>query len=296
MHVHHYQHATRLDAPGAFNLQSTVLSHGWVMLEPWRWDGRSLVRQERFGEIRGILTLSQPAAGAVLAEWGGEDSLPEGSLAERVARWLSWGWDASRFEAVARSLDPQLAAFVTGGGGRFLRGSCFYEDFVKTVCTINTTWAQTLRMVSALAEIGGGTFPTPGDLLNAGSAVLKERCRLGFRTETVLRATERMLREGTLAEGGEADEEALTYKYLLSLWGIGPYAAAHCRMLLHDFSRLPVDSEVSSYLAGLGIRPENFGTHYAPWGEYAFLGYKLRRTVEKSNWIGDDLVPAGAMT
>jgi hypothetical protein len=35
---------------------------------------------------------------------------------------------------------------------------------------------------------------------------------------------------------GEGPPERLDYDYLVSLKGIGPYAAAHCRVLLHDFS------------------------------------------------------------
>ncbi len=91
-------------------------------------------------------------------------------------------------------------------------------------------------------------FPGPAEVLGAGAEVLKERCRLGFRVETILRATERMLEDGIMLENGATNEADLTHSYFSSLWGIGPYAAAHCRMLLHDFSKLPVDSEVSAYL------------------------------------------------
>ena len=288
MLIHQYRHETRVATPGVFDLPATVFSHGWIKLEPWSWDGQNLSRPDRIGEARGVLMLSQMEARAVRLEWAGDTAIPEKRLAERAARWLSWGWDATEFRDIARSIDPRLAAYVESGGGRFLRGSGFFEDFVKTVCTINTTWDQTRRMVSGLVGIGGGFFPMPGEVIAAGPSVLKEQCRLGFRVETVLRATERMLREGIITECGDADEDALTHKYLLSLWGIGPYAAAHCRMLLHDFSRLPIDSEVSAFLAGKGVPPETFKIHFSQWGRYAFLGYKLGRIIEKTNWIGGD--------
>jgi hypothetical protein len=42
----------------------------------------------------------------------------------------------------------------------------------------------------------------------------------------------------------------MDHAHLIGLKGIGPYAAAHCRLLLHDFSRIPIDSSVVAYLRG----------------------------------------------
>ena len=270
----------------SIDLESTVAAHGWVQLAPWNWDGHRLFRPERFGSTTGELSLHQIEPSRLVAEWTGA-TVPELEIVRCVRRWLSLDWESQAFCEIARSLHPVLAAFVESGGGRFLRGSCFYEDFVKTICTINTTWEQTIRMVSALIVIGEGTFPSPAQILACGAEPLREKCRLGFRVGTVLRATERMLADGTLSENGQADEAALTYKYLLGLWGIGPYAAAHCRMMLHDFSQLPVDSEVSAYLVSRGVGAECFATHFVSWGSYAFLGYKLPRVIEKTSWVED---------
>ena len=67
-----------------------------------------------------------------------------------------------------------LAELIERGGGRMLRGSSFYEDFVKTVLTINTSWSATCRMVAALvAEPGGGSFPGPAALLDYGEDRLR---------------------------------------------------------------------------------------------------------------------------
>lgn len=292
MLVHHdSQGAIRqtfaIEAPDTLDLKSTVLSHGWVMLAPWRWDGQCLARSERFGDRRGTLSVKQSGEHELSVEWAGSHKIEKPEIERRVRRWLSWDWEAAEFRRIASELDPKIAAFVKSGGGRFLRGSSFYEDFAKTVCTINTTWGQTLRMVAALVEIGDGHFPTPAEVLEAGAPTLKEQCRLGFRTDTVLRATSRMLQDRVMDEDGHASMDAPSHKYLLSLWGIGPYAAAHCRMLLHDFSRLPIDSEVSAYLTSKGVPPGEFEQHFAAWNEYAFLGYKLRRIIEKTNWIGE---------
>ena len=53
----------------------------------------------------------------------------------------------------------RLPTLIERGGGRMLRCSTFYEDFVKTVLTVNTSWSGTCRMIAALvAEPGGGAL------------------------------------------------------------------------------------------------------------------------------------------
>jgi N-glycosylase/DNA lyase len=86
---------------------------------------------------------------------------------------------------------------------------------------------------------------------------------------------------------GSARDGLVNYDYLISLKGIGPYSAAHVMMLLRDFSILPIDSEVSAYLRKLGLDPKDAQDVFKHWHQYRFLGYKLKRTVDKNNWIGD---------
>ncbi len=147
-----------------FDLNATVGAHGWVMLDPWRWDGLRLTRQQRLGDSEGTLTVVQLCASDIVAEWTGA-LVPKREIEFCVRRWLSLDWEPTVFREIAGVLNPDLASFVDSGGGRFLRGSCFYEDFVKTVCTINTTWAQTIRMVSGLGRVDKpDPIPDRGDL------------------------------------------------------------------------------------------------------------------------------------
>ncbi len=178
---------------------------------------------------------------------------------------------------LARGLDPAAADLVARGAGRLLRGTTFYEDFAKTVCTINTTWAGTVVMSEQLVErVGKGLFPTPVQVLRFGEARLKRECRLGFRAATLWRATRRLLEDGAIDRAGHGVAGALGFEYLRSLHGIGPYAAAHCRVLLHDFSQLPVDSSVRAHAReALGLADDGIDAHYARWGDYRFLGYRL---------------------
>jgi hypothetical protein len=68
---------------------------------------------------------------------------------------------------------------------------------------------------------------------------MRERGKLGFRVRSVIVATRRMLDDGAITVDGNVIPDRLAHDYLLGLSGVGPYAAAHCRVLLHDFSRIP---------------------------------------------------------
>jgi 3-methyladenine DNA glycosylase/8-oxoguanine DNA glycosylase len=197
----------------------------------------------------------------------------------RVRRWLSADWEP---EAAISAL-ADSAALITRGGGRLLRGSSFYEDFVKTVLTINANWAGTCRMADALVvEPGEGGFPIPQAVLDYGEEQLRARAKLGFRARTVIAATHQMLEDGAITAVGEGNPDRLDHEYLVGLNGIGPYAAAHCRVLLHDFSRIPIDSSVVAFLRErYGCDPGVFAAERSAWGAYLALGYRLARLREK---------------
>ena len=196
-----------------------------------------------------------------------------------MRRWLSADWEP----APAITALPDLAQLIELGGGRMLRGSSFYEDFVKTVLTINTSWSATCRMVAALvAEPGGGGFPGPTAVLDYGEDRLRTQAKLGFRARTLARATRQMLDDGAITPSGEGPPDRLDHDYLHGLYGIGPYAAAHCRVLLQDFSRIPVDSSVVAYLRErYGCDAIAFAAERSSWGDYLALGYRLTRLRDK---------------
>ncbi len=263
------------------DLALTVASHGWVHLAPWQWepDAGRLARIELIGTRLGTIETTQRDPGAVIVRWAGFSTADETEILGRVRRWLSADWEPSAATAAL----PDAAALIERGGGRMLRGSSFHEDFVKTVLTINTNWSATCRMVAALvAEPGGGAFPGPEALLDYGEEHLRERAKLGFRARTVVLATRQMLDDGAISLSGEGLAERLEHHYLVSLKGIGPYAAAHCRVLLHDFSCIPVDSAVTAYLRERhDCDPAAFVEGCSSWGDYLALGYRLARLREK---------------
>jgi 3-methyladenine DNA glycosylase/8-oxoguanine DNA glycosylase len=272
------------------DLRLTVASHGWAQLAPWRWDPDDaiLARRERIGGRLGTVAIAQPDPICVRVRWHGFAAAAAPEILRRVGRWLSVDWEPFAAIAALRTELPRAAALIARGGGRILRCSSFYEDFVKTVLTINTSWSGTCRMAAALvAEPGGGAFPEPGMILDYGEARLRERAKLGFRAATLLAATRRMLEDGAIGPDGEGRDDRLGYDYLLALKGIGPYAAAHCRVLLQDFARIPIDATVVSYLRERqNCKAAEFAARHVACGPYLALGYRLLRLSDKLTFSG----------
>lgn len=265
------------------SLRMIVESHGWVSLEPWSWDAeRGVLSRTDLLEVPTTIAVAQSGPRVIEVNVEGEGNPEPGTVEAIVGRWLSLDWNPADAIMVASKEDTDVADLIRAGGGRFLRGSNFYEDYLKTVCTVQINWAGTKRMAGRLVEeIGEGYVPTPVQIMDAGEAALRERASMGFRAKGIMVSTEKLLDDGLVDESGAADEKALTYDTLIALHGIGPYAASHLRVLLNDFSRVPVDSEVTSYFRERhGIGPKEVEPFLERWGEYKFLGYRLSRRLE----------------
>jgi hypothetical protein len=83
----------RLDWP--IDLGLTVASHGWVHLEPWRWDGETgtLSHPDRIGDKIGTIAVRQRGPATLAIAWDGFTAAAEPEIAARVARWVSADWD-----------------------------------------------------------------------------------------------------------------------------------------------------------------------------------------------------------
>jgi 3-methyladenine DNA glycosylase/8-oxoguanine DNA glycosylase len=267
------------------DLGFTVASHGWVHLEPWRWESETgtLLHAERIGGRVGMISVHQRDPRTLTVAWDGFPDAAAPEILRRASRWVSAEWNPAAAIAALGDGFAGEAALIAAGGGRLLRGSTFYEDFIKTVLTVNTSWSGTCRMSAALvAEPGAGAFPSPEAVLDYGEARLRLRAKLGFRAPTVVAASRRMLDDGTIDRDGHGRPDRLDHDYLVSFKGIGPYAAAHCRMLLHDFSRIPIDSVVIAHLRERhDTSPAEFIAARAACGAYLGLGYRLMRLREK---------------
>lgn len=269
--------------PHPISLKRTIRAHGWVDLKPWEWDENLgiLTRLDRLQSgIRKIeIKQSQPNSVDVALTGDQVGKLEINEAIGLVSRWISADWIPKEAIAKARQLKPDIATFIEEGGGRYLRGSTFYEDFIKTICTIQIAWSGSKRMVAALvSNIGGGVFPTPLEIIEAGEKGLRERARIGFRAKVTAEATEKLLTQGVIDTYGNTGNRHVSYVDLLAIRGIGPYAAGHMSVLQHDFSRIPVDSEVEKYCyKRYGIGPNEVDSFFESWGKFKFLGYRIAK-------------------
>src|SRR5947209_1651556 len=152
----------KFPAPPNFNFESTVVSHGWYLLAPFRWSAeeRVLRRVEILGNHP--VELAILFSGSALAVNGGKESK---ELHTKVGRMFQFGVDTAEFVALARNSPPH-AWVERAGFGRLLCGATLFEDVAKIIATTNTMWSQTKRMVQLLVEKcgRGGAFPEPADV------------------------------------------------------------------------------------------------------------------------------------
>ena len=194
--------------------------------------------------------------------------------------------------------DPELA-WITEGAGRMARGATVFEDVVKTICTTNTTWSATERMVGALvAELGepsvgghGRAFPTPEAMAATPERFYREVARAGYRG-AYLRALAKSVADGSLdlerlatVSPEELADDDLA-KLLLALPGVGPYAAAHIMMLIGRHSRLILDSWTRPKYArvngGRKATDRQIERRFRRYGRYAGLAFWLYLT---RDWV-----------
>jgi 3-methyladenine DNA glycosylase/8-oxoguanine DNA glycosylase len=196
--------------------------------------------------------------------------------------------------------DPDLS-WVAAGAGRMFRSPTVFEDVVKTICTTNTAWSATVRMVGALVEnLGeesaggqGRAFPTPRAMAAAPETFYREVVRAGYRG-AYLRTLAADVASGSLdlerlrdASPEELPDEEVAAQ-LLALPGVGPYAAAHVMMLLGRHSRLILDSWTRPKYASLNGRKaadrliERRFKRYGPYAGLAFWLFLTKDWVEES--------------
>jgi 3-methyladenine DNA glycosylase/8-oxoguanine DNA glycosylase len=297
--------ALRGPAGEPVDLWRTIVSHGVASLPPAELD-----------EDAEVMTVTLPVAGAkprtVRIRRGRKGKArvdvlgpPLGArtrdgLRQSIRRVLNLDEDLSPLYEVAKT-DPELA-WIAVGAGRMARGSTVFEDVVKTICTTNTTWSATVRMVSGLVEsLGdrsagghGPAFPTPAAMAAAPEAFYRDVARAGYRG-AYLRALAASVADGALdlealatASPADLPDDDLA-KLLLDLPGVGPYAAAHIMMLIGRHSRLILDSWTRPTYARLnGGRKASDRTierrfrRYGPYAGLAFWLYLTRDWVKES--------------
>jgi len=293
------------------DLRRVFLSHGIAALPPMRLDEKAWTFEITVplpGFSARTLTVSQARPGHGLVSVVGESLASEvgSAVMAQVRHVLSLDLDLTPFYAVAAE-DADLS-WVVRGAGRMVRSPTVFEDVVKTICTTNTSWGGTTRMVNALVEhLGekapgapnsgpyGRAFPTPNAMAAAPADFYKKVAGAGYRG-AYLKALAVAVVEGRVdVEAlGRTSRDALpdddVAAQLQALPGVGPYAAAHIMLMLGRYSRLILDSWTRpKYARLLGRkRPVSDRTivrRFRRYGPYAGLAFWLFLT---RDWMTDD--------
>ncbi len=280
-----------LSAHPPFSLSAVVGSHGWVRLAPFGTDtgtgGLTYVDQLVSGRVAEILI--QEATGDVRVEVDGQLSeTEEDEVAHKVTWILGLKQDFSAFYALAGK-EPKLAHVEERAQGRLLRCPTLFEDTVKTILTTNTSWGGTIRMVEALVSQYGDplpadatrrAFPTPERLAATDAETLRSAARLGYRGPYVLELARAVATGGLDLESLKATDmpTAALRKHLLTIKGVGGYAAANLLMILGRYDFVPVDSWAlklvsHEWYGGEAVGQAEVEAAFERWGEWKGLAY-----------------------
>ena len=291
-----------LAGPGQepIDLRRLFNSHGLAALPPMRFDEESgeFEITVPVGDAARTLTIGPGRPGQGLVRVAGPRPGKKTALAliATTRTVLSLDQDLSPFYALA-SKDPELS-WVVLGAGRMVRSPTVFEDVVKTICTTNTSWSGTTRMVKALIEHLGvrapgapaqgplkRAFPTAAAMAEAGLDFYRRVAGAGSRS-SYLRDLARSVVDGTvdIEELGRLSPELVPddeiEERLLVLPGVGPYAAAHIMLMLGRHSRLILDSWTRpTYARLLGRRrppaDRTIERRFRRYGRYAGLAFWL---------------------
>ena len=279
-----------LTARKPFNFKSVVNSHGWLQLAPFSFDESTSTLAYIFRASNGRvmeIRIHDAKAGVSVNVNGRPSKLEINEVKEAVAWMFALDADFSSFYKTARK-EPKLRHADRLARGRVLRSPTLFEDVVKTILTTNTLWGATKNMTQKLIASFGDplpdsekkAFPTPEAIAASNPDVLREKVRVGYRAPALHELAVRVAR-------GELDLESLKRsslptpelrKELLSINGVGPYAAANLLMILgrHDF--IPIDSWAlklvsEEWYRGKPVTAREVEKRFERWGEFKGLAF-----------------------
>jgi 3-methyladenine DNA glycosylase/8-oxoguanine DNA glycosylase len=282
----------KIPADASFNFHSVIRSHGWYALAPFVWnaDAGVLQRTELLASGQVVLLQCAEAADGIavrVPERVGKRAQQE--IAAKAAWMFSLDLDLREFYAVAAN-EPRLAHVPRDGHGRFLRSTTLWEDVVKVMLTTNIQWSGTKRLVRVLTETFGAAYEKKDDAIpNAfpsAEAIARTRegrlrkLGLGYRAPYLLQLA-RGVADGKYDLAALCDPTRPTdelRRMLLTLPGIGPYAAATLLMLLGRYEFLGVDTEALRAVSrglydGKPVTEKEVQAAFAQWGKYKALAY-----------------------
>ncbi len=276
----------RIATPPDFSFLETLSAHGWRRLAPFVWDeaAQTLSRPEVLDTGQVVdLTLQDDGGEVVRVEVTGGGKADEPEIVRRVRRMLQLDVPLDGFHAYCRT-QPTLAHLEQCRRGRLLRCPTLFEDTLKVIATVNTTWAQTIAMSARLVQhfgTEGRAFPTPAQIAAVPFEEFATKARMGYRAAYV-HAIATQIVSGKLDLEGWQIEANLTAdtlrKRLLSLPGIGPYGAACLMLYLGKPAHVNADSVARALLGkelGRAVTDKEVLTFFEGHGDWRGLVYNF---------------------
>jgi len=284
-----------LPAHKPFNFMAVLNSHGWRQLAPFSYDedSRTLGYTLRLSSGRVIELKLRDGRDGVIVETDRLNRSEQKEVTDAVDWMFGLDMDFSAFYAASRA-EPKLARVKKQALGRVLRSPTLFEDVVKTIFTTNTLWGATKNMTKRLVEEFGASstaapplsatetkaFPTPESIAVSNPYYIKEKIRVGYRAPAIHDLAVRVA-------SGEYDLEALKTsslptlelrKELLTIKGVGPYAAANLLLILGRSDFIPIDSWALKLVShewyrGKPITAKEVEKRFEKWGEYKGLAF-----------------------
>lgn len=278
--------------PGDYVLRRDVCSYGYFLLAPNHWDpvAETFRTTMELGGGAATVVVGQRASGVAGSALSVrcDRTLDRGEQRELRAR-LARMFNLNEDESVVRAFHKVDPRWRKSGRARLMRSPTLFEDVVKTVTSCNVSWPNTINMNRNFCEVLGRTsasgfsaFPTAKKMARTRAGTLRGRCRVGYRDRRLIDLATMFVRgeidEAWLTSRETSDDEA--FAFLLTLPGIGPYAAGNIMQLIGRYSRLALDTEsVRHARSVLGMRGEpgaimkRLAKHYEPFGEHRFRSY-----------------------
>ena len=288
-----------LSARPPFNFLSVVNSHGWRQLAPFSYeeDSNTLCYVLRLSTGRVIELKVREGEDGVIVETEKLDASERREVKDKVTWMFGLDMDFSRFYAATRG-EPKLRRAKKLALGRVLRSPTLFEDVIKTILTTNTLWTVTKNMTLKLVnELGASTtgqknadpplsarlnkaFPTPEAIAASSPEFLREKIRVGYRAPAIHQLAVRVAY-------GTFDLEALKIsdlptlglrKELLTINGVGPYAAANLLLMMGRTDFIPIDSWALKLVShewydGKPVTAKDVEKHFEGWGEFKGLAF-----------------------
>lgn len=271
-----------------FNFRATALSHGWLMLAPFSWDGDSgnlqYVYQTDSGAVQRLLM--REAAGGVcvdLPDCRSPTPQLQAEFSLAAKRILNIEWDLGAFYAAMRAHEG-YDWLEAERQGRILISPSLWEDLAKTLLTTNCTWAQTVNMSRRLCRLGPAhpgledcqAFPSPGRIAAMDFDELAAAARAGYRS-AYLHDLARKIADGEIDPDvwRALDSDGL-FKAVKSLKGFGDYAAGTIARMYGHFDKIAIDTACRAMYAarhkgGVKGGDKDIQAHYQKFGRWRGL-------------------------